>query len=113
MLFRFFNGWKFRDVSVLRVGFFTQFIGLMFSRRKTAIRLFSYETDCRVPIHSWFVFFDFYVVWLNKENKIIEFRKIRPFTTMIYCTKKFRKIIEIPVNEKNRNLIHFMSSSLT
>ncbi|MEK6856288.1 MAG: hypothetical protein AABX66_03985 [Nanoarchaeota archaeon] len=101
------------DISISETGIFGKIIGLMFRNSNTNNLLFSFSKDVSVSLHSWFVFFDFYVVWLNKENKIIEFRKIRPFTTMIYCTKKFRKIIEIPVNEKNRNLIHFMSSSLT
>ena len=108
MLFKFYRGKKFLNVSVLRVGFFAQFIGLMFSRRKTAIRLFSYESDRCVPIHSWFVFYPFLIAWLDSKNRVIERRVVKPFTSCVLPSKKCRSFLEIPIDEKYRKEIEFI-----
>lgn len=108
MLFKVFSGRRFFDFSVLRVGFFTQFIGLMFSRRKTIVRLFSYSSDRRVPVHSWFVFYNFLIVWLDSKNKIVEWRVVRPFTSIILPRKKCRAFLEIPIDDKYSHELNFV-----
>ena len=108
MLFKFYRGKKFLNAPVLRAGLFTQFIGLMFSRRKTSIRLFSYSSDRRVPIHSWFVFYKFLIVWLDSNDKIIDWRVVKPFTSCVLPDKKCRAFLEIPLDEKYDKEIRFI-----
>jgi len=108
MLFRFFKGKRFIDVSVFRQNKFTQFIGLMFSSSKTPIRLFSYKSDKSIKIHSWFVFYSFLIVWLDKKNHVIAYKKVNPFTTSVEAPKKFRSFIEIPIDEKYAREVRFI-----
>jgi len=74
-------------------------VGLMFSRRKMAEALiFEFKKDVNMAIHSWFVFFPFWAIWFDKNNKIIEIKKIKPFQFHIKPKKSYRKLIEIPIN---------------
>jgi len=72
-------------------------LGLMFRTRKTRPLIFEFSKNTRTAIHSFFVFFPFHAVWLDRNNKIIEQRKIKPFTFCARPKKAFRKLIEIPV----------------
>ena len=67
--------------------------------------LFKFSGETRTAIHSYFVFFDFLAVWLNRKNKIIESEIVKPFTLTARPKKKFYSLIEIPINKKNRKLI--------
>jgi len=75
---------------------FRKFTGLMFRTRKTKPLLFEFKKDTRMAIHSFFVFFPFKAIWLDKENRIIEQRTVKPFTFCARPRKAFRKLIEIP-----------------
>jgi len=77
-------------------------LGLMFRTRKTSPLIFEFSKDTRMAIHSFFVFFPFHAVWLDKNNKIIEQRKVKPFTFCVKPRKAFRKLIEIPSMKKIR-----------
>ena len=70
--------------------------GLMFRTRKTRPLVFEFKKNTRMAIHSFFVFFPFHAVWLDKNNRIIEQRKVKPFTFCVRPKKPFRKLIEIP-----------------
>ncbi len=75
-------------------------IGLMFSRRSRArALLFSFDKLTRIAIHSFFVFYDFYAVWLDGKGKIIEIRRVKPFRCNILPSRKFVKLIEVPIND--------------
>lgn len=102
-----FRGRKFK-ITAEKVNSITMFTGLMFKSRETKNLLFDFAGDTQISLHSWFVFFDFYVLWLDKKNKVIEIRRISPFTTMISCRRKFRKIVEIPVNNRNKKILDFL-----
>ncbi len=108
MQLRVFNRRRQLQIDIKRVGFFTQFIGLMFSRRKTPIRLFSYSSDRKVPIHSWFVFYDFLIVWLDSKNKIVSWKVVKPFTSLVLPTRVCRAFLEIPLDGKYRKEIDFV-----
>ena len=101
-------GKKAFNIRVKKVNFITMFTGLMFKSRETKNLLFDFAEDTQILLHSWFVFFNFYVLWLDEKNKVIEFKEIRPFTTIISCRSKFRKIVEIPINKENRKIINFL-----
>jgi uncharacterized membrane protein (UPF0127 family) len=74
--------------------------GLMFRRRKNARALiFEFDRLCREPIHSFFVFFPFIVIWLDGK-KVADIKIVRPFLPFIRPKKPFDKIIEVPLNDK-------------
>ena len=108
MEFRIYKGGAFKILNVKKTSFFTQFIGLMFSRRRTPIRLFSYSSDRRVPIHSWFVFYNFLIVWLDHRNRVIEWRVVKPFTSCVLPKKKCCAFLEIPLDDKYNGEIKFV-----
>ena len=70
--------------------------GLMFKSRKTPPLLFEFDEDTDIAIHSWFVFYSFLALWLDKNNNVLEGKIIRPFKSSVQPYKKFRKLIEIP-----------------
>lgn len=77
--------------------------GLMFSRREKAKSLlFNFDKPNRELIHSLFVFFPFVAVWLDKRNKVIDLKIVRPFRLGVRPKKSFSKIVEIPINVKYR-----------
>ena len=87
--------------NVKKVNFVGEAIGLMFSRRQKAkALLFDFKKPVKIAIHSWFVFFDFYAIWLDENEKIIQIKKIKPWTCFVRPNEKFVKLVEIPVNEK-------------
>ena len=81
-------------------------IGLMFVRREKAkALLFDFKKSVRTAIHSYFVFFPFVAIWLDKENKVIEIKTIKPFIPFIRSKKFFYKLVEIPINKKYKEII--------
>jgi len=96
------------DVDVDRVGFFGKIFGLMFRSKKTRSLLLEFGREERWKIHSCFVFFDFLAVWLDSDDKIVGIRKMRPFEFCVGPEKKFRKLVEIPFNERNKEIINLL-----
>ena len=83
--------------------------GLMFSRKEKAkALLFDFNKPCREVIHSLFVFFPFVAAWLDNEGKIIEIRKIKPFTPLVSIEKSYSKVIEIPINKKYNDIVKLL-----
>jgi uncharacterized membrane protein (UPF0127 family) len=81
--------------------------GLMFKNKNTENLLFNFKKYSKERIHSYFVFFDFLAVWIDDKNNIIERKIVKPFTLSIKPKKSFYKLIEIPINKKNKKIIHF------
>ena len=100
------NGRKIK-IEVIRMGFFRRGIGLMFRGRNTKNLLFEFNKDVIITITSYFCFFPFLVVWLDSKNNVVESKIIRPFVFSIRPSTKFRKLVEIPVNDKNKQKIAF------
>jgi uncharacterized membrane protein (UPF0127 family) len=75
-------------------------IGLMFKPRGTKALVFSFKKPTGMAIHSLFVFFSFIAVWLDENGKVIEIRKVKPFTFSVRPEKSYKKLIEIPLNNK-------------
>lgn len=85
-----------------------KYIGLMFRDKESKNLLFEFNKECRIGIHSFFVFFPFLIIWLDAKNNVIEFRIIKPFNFFIRPAKNFRRFIEVPLNLKNLKIIkHF------
>ena len=72
-------------------GYFSRLRGLMFSRKKNILLAFPLEGRSRTAIHSFFVFFPFYAIFLNSEKEVVDFKKIKPFS--IYRPKHPAKYV--------------------
>jgi uncharacterized membrane protein (UPF0127 family) len=92
-------------VSVRKVGVFN--FGLMFRGSRTDNLLFEFSKKGFRAITSFFVFFPFLAVWLDDKNNVVDWRVVKPFRFSINSKKKFRKLVEIPINDKNSKIIQF------
>ena len=91
-----------------------KFFGLMFTRKEKAqALLFEFKRPINLRIHSFFVFFPFIAVWLDKKGNVIQTRKIRPFTFAVSAKKPFSKLLEIPINNTYRKQVKFLKKSTT
>lgn len=73
-----------------------KYFGLMFRTRKTRPLCFESKKDVYMNIHSYFVFFSFLAIWLDKHDNIVNQIIMLPFTT--YNPQHLaRKLIEIPL----------------
>jgi len=97
-------GKKKLDVKVRKVGFFGKIRGLMFRSRNCDNLLF----EGAEAIHSWFVFFPFLAVWLDNKNKVVETEIVKPFILRVLPKKGSSKLVEIPINERNRKIVEFL-----
>ncbi len=75
-----------------------KYFGLMFRTKKTEPLVFYFTDPISIPIHSLFVFFNFRVMWFDKNENLIEQRIIKPFQFNIKPSKPFSKLIEVPIN---------------
>jgi uncharacterized membrane protein (UPF0127 family) len=99
------------NFDVKKCGRIKMFLGLMFSRREKAKSLlFEFKKPTNIKLHSFFVFFPFLVLWLDKDNKIIKMKKVKPFRLSVRISEKFSKIIEIPFNKRYKNVIKNIKS---
>ena len=88
-----------------------KFLGLMFKERERAQAiLFDFKEPTRFNIHSLFVFFPFVAIWLDDKNKIVDFKVVRPFSFIVSSKRSFYRLIEIPMNQRYRNLIKLLCS---
>lgn len=97
------------SIEVKSVGFFGKFSGLMFKEREKArALLFEFKKPTKIKIHSFFVFFPFIAIWLDEKNKIVDFRVVKPFNLAVSSKKLFKRLVEIPINERYRDLIKLL-----
>jgi uncharacterized membrane protein (UPF0127 family) len=95
-------------VSVKECNLFWKSVGLMFSRRETAKKLlFSFNNKQEIAIHSFFVFYNFLAVWLDKNNNVVDLKIVRPFRFCVFPSRPAFKLVEIPINQNNKNIISF------
>ncbi len=76
--------------------------GLMFCQRENADAL---VFKSQGAIHSCFVFFDFLVLWLDSENRVVDYKIVKPWNLCEKSGKKFDKILEIPINQRYEEVI--------
>ncbi|MEK6906837.1 MAG: DUF192 domain-containing protein [Nanoarchaeota archaeon] len=105
-------GFKYKNknfhINTRECNFFERAVGLMFKSRNSEALLFEFNKNVGLSIHSIFVFFPFFVLWLDDKDRVIEVRKVNPFTLSVSSKKPFRKIVEIPVNKKYSRLINVL-----
>ncbi len=73
--------------------FLSKFIGLMFNFKKNRNILFIFK-EGKNPIHSLFVFQDFYAIYLDKKMKVTEIFKVKPFKFYISNKKPAKYLLE-------------------
>ena len=95
------------SIPVKRVSHFGKVSGLMFKKKNTENLLFEFKKETKMRIHSFFVFFPFLAIWINKKNEVINFRFVKPFNPSIKQRKAFQKLIEVPLNNKNKKIISY------
>ena len=95
------------NISVKKLSSFNRLIGLMFKSKTSNNLLFEFNEGTKMSIHSYFVFFDFLIVWLDRNNKVIEWKIVKPFSFMVKSKKPSSKFIEVPINNKNKKIIDF------
>lgn len=81
--------------------------GLIFKKRNSEILLFEFKKDVKLVFHSLFVFFPFLLLWLDNNNRIIEYHRVNPFTPCVFPRKPFRKVVEIPISPLTRRFLTF------
>lgn len=92
---------KFISVPCEKVNFWRGFCGLMFKKTCSKNLYFDYAPN----IHSLFVFNNFLAVWLNGKKEVVKVNLVRPFRLMIKRPFGAKKLVEIPMNEKNKKII--------
>lgn len=85
-------------IKVRRMNGIRKYLGLMFGTSKTIPLLFEFKYNRKINIHSWFVFFPFLALWLDKNNKVLEAKVMKPFTTHNQ-QQEAMKLIEIPLGK--------------
>lgn len=95
--------------NVKKVKEFWKFWGLMFCRREKAQPLlFEFKKPTKMKIHSCFVFFPFVAIWLDAKNKILALKSVKPFILNIGIKKAYSKLLEIPINKRNKQLLQLL-----
>ena len=72
--------------------------GLMFRKNLDRALVFWLDRESRLgaSIHSYFVFFPFDIIWLDKNKQIVDTRTIPPFRLIQMPKKKAKYFIELP-----------------
>jgi uncharacterized membrane protein (UPF0127 family) len=101
---------KKRKIEIIgkELGFWGRFSGLMFKTSKTSNLIFTFSKNVNYNFHSFFVFFPFLILWIDEKDKIIDKRIIKPFNYKISTVKKYRKVVEIPLNNQNKRIVKLL-----
>ena len=91
------------EIEAKPVGAFSY--GLMFRTKNTSNLIFKFNREINLKITGLFVFFPFVAIWLDSDGKVIEARKIRPFTFSALPAKPFSTLVEIPINHGNMKIL--------
>ena len=95
------------NIKVKTLSTLGKFWGLMFKSKDSQNLLFKFSKPARYSIHSFFVSFPFLAVWLNKKNKVLDFKIVHPYNFSIKPKVPFTNLIEIPINRNNQKIIQF------
>ncbi len=61
-----------------------------------------------MTIFSLFIPFKFLAVWLDKDEKIVGVKVVKPGEMSARPKKRFRKLIEIPITKNYISLVNFI-----
>jgi len=83
--------------------------GLTFRRKKKArALLFEFDKPVNLKLHSLFVGFSFFAVWLDKDDKVIQKKVVRPWRLSVGPKRAFTKLVEVPINHFYRREIEHL-----
>jgi len=88
--------------------FFKRLRGLMFRPRagKPVIFIFPKESISSASIHSFFVFFEFDAVYLDKEKRVVQvFERVKPFTFFLAPEKPAKYLVEAKAGWASENTV--------
>lgn len=102
-----YKGKKF-NIEVKRfIGIKNLTTGLMFKRREKAkALLFSFKNPSNFSFTSFFVSFPFLMLWLDKDNNVINVKNIKPFVWKIPSVKDYFSVLEIPFNKRYSKILN-------
>ena len=95
------------SIDVKKTYFFSKVFGLMFRTRETNNLIFEFNNYTGMPFTALFCFFPFLLIWLDETNSVLGCRTVNPFELTIKPKTKYRKVVEIPINDKNSKIIDF------
>jgi uncharacterized membrane protein (UPF0127 family) len=95
-------------VEARECSFFRKGTGLMFRPRNTDNLVFSFNKETRRPFTGLFCFFPFLIIWLDKRNKVLSIKLVKPFESGLPSKKPFKKVLELPLNRKNKRIIQYL-----
>ena len=95
-------------VECKRVSFLGRMFGLMFKSRNTHNLIFDFNRSVKLSFHSYFVFFSFLIIFLDGNNKVLYKKTVEPFTLGIKPREEYSRVIEIPLNLKNKTIIELL-----
>jgi len=72
---------------------FSKAVGLMFSIKRNLIFEFNHEQ--KISLHMLFVFFPIWVVYLDKDRKVVEIAKLYPFISFHNPKNEAKYILEL------------------
>ena len=96
------------EIPVKKISEFGKFSGLMLKTKNSENLLFEFKKNANLKIHSFFVFFPFLAIWLDKKNRVLEIKIVKPFSISVGIKKSFSKLIELPFNNKNKGILKFL-----
>ncbi len=106
------NGSKKIEIpNVKKLNFLQKGFGLMFRRKESCpALLFEFKKPEQFHLTSFFVFFPFVAIWLDKNNKILGKKIVKPWNiSVLSSVRYYYKILEIPINKfylsKVKNLV--------
>jgi len=76
--------------------------GLMFSKKENSSPLLF---NIKSSLHSFFVSFDFLVLWLDESNNVVDKKIVNPFRFHVNSSKNYAKILEIPINRRYSKVV--------
>ena len=85
-----------------------EWLGLMFSRKKTKPILFSFKKPIKLSIHSCFVFYKFLALWFDEDMNLIDKKIVKPFQIGILPSTKFKYLVEIPFHRDFDDVLDFI-----
>lgn len=89
------NGKELRCLTAFSI--LPQVRGLMFRRSPVPI-LFDFREEAIHPIHSLFVFFPFYAIYISKEKRVLEKARIAPFQMLHKNSIPARYLLETDIS---------------
>jgi len=97
------KGKKIEINDILECRGIKKYIGLMFKGKNTNALLFKFSKAGREPIHSFFCS-DFLAIWIL-DGKIVEYKFVESWKTIVRPEKEFNILLEVPINEKYLDVV--------